>query len=175
MDSILERLMTEEALTQARHALLAWQIVFSANANRANPEWADRVWMGLQSFATAFANLSKLFYPIDGRTRGLDTVFGQVNLNPIRDRAFRDHFDHFDERIVQWVRARGGNVQDRAIRQEADVGMDPPPDQLRLFDPVAKRLVMRSRDGNTEEGFDLEPIKNCIVEIEREARRLLGR
>jgi hypothetical protein len=171
MDFILERLMTQEAQTQARHALLAWQDVFSANDNRANPEWIDRVWMGLQSFATASANLSRLF----GSTRGLDTVFGQVNLKPIGDRTFRDHFDHFDERIEQWVRARGGNVQDRAIRQEADVGMQPPPDQLRLFDPVAKRLIMRSRDGNTEEGFDLEPIKDCIVEIEREARRLLGR
>src|ERR1700722_15995267 len=161
MDFILEHLMTQEAHTQARHALLAWQDVFSANANRADPEWIDRVWMGLQSFATASANLSKLFYPPRGRTRGLDRVFGQVNLNPIKDRAFRDHFDHFDERIEQWVRARGGTVQDRAIRQEADVGMEPPPDQLRLFDPVAKRLVMRSQDGNTEEGFDLEPIKDC--------------
>lgn len=163
-------LFTQEVRNQARHAQLAWAMVECAIQQRSNLDWNDRVWSGLQSFVTAQANLSKLFFPIKHEPRAdLVNAFSGVNLTPpLLSRDLRDHFDHWDERIGAWLQARGASptsVQDRAIRAESDIGMVPAPDQFRRFDPTSKLLIMRSRDGLSVERFELMPIVQCVNDI----------
>jgi hypothetical protein len=88
---------------QARHALLAWRTVKDALKNLADPEWRDCVWPGLQSLATAQANISKLFFGVSNIRADLCTQFTMIDLTPIRNRDMRDNFDHFDERIEALV------------------------------------------------------------------------
>lgn len=162
-------LFKQEVLNQARHARLAWEMVEQALQQRNDPDWTDRVWCGLQAFTTAQANLSKLFYPEKSPPRtDLVNAFNNIDLSQLRSRNLRNHFDHWDTRISAWLETRGAlptSVQDRAIRAESDIGMIPPPDQFRRFDPIAKRLIMRSRNGLSVEKFDLMPIVQCINDI----------
>ena len=163
-------LFTQEVRNQARHAQLAWAMVEQAIQQKSESDWADKVWCGLQAFATAQANLSKLFFTLNPKQPRADLInaFNNVDLSPLKSRDLRDHFDHWDDRISTWLKTRAGSalgVQDRAIRAESDVGMIPAPDQFRRFDPIAKRLIMRSRDGLNVERFDLMPIVQCVNDI----------
>jgi hypothetical protein len=94
------------------------------------------------------------------------------------NRIWRDHFDHFDERLEAWCGNRFGvcsGIQDRAIRSEYDIGMIPPPDQLRRYNPEANRLLIRSKDGSCTENFELEPVIECIRNIKELASSLLDK
>jgi len=79
-----------------------------AALQRGNTRW---VFQSAHSFLIHVANVSKLFLPDrstirkwpDARTRG-DELRRELEVtqnSPIKDRKFRNHFEHYDDRIQE--------------------------------------------------------------------------
>jgi len=65
-----------------------------------------RVFYSAQAFLVAVANLSKLFWPEEKhRFRGeeLRRLLETKEDSPIKDRTFRNAYEHYDDRIETWA------------------------------------------------------------------------
>ena len=64
------------------------------------------VWCSIQSILVAAGNVSKILWPPDKeyKLRGekLRQLLKVENDNLLSDREFRNHFEHYDDRIEQW-------------------------------------------------------------------------
>jgi hypothetical protein len=142
------------AFTQ--HVLLgeiAFQAQFAAKAAERLPDCdepfdAFEVWGAIQSILIAAANVSKLLWPAQSRSaRGaaLRALLGVDDSNPLSNRRLRNHFEHYDERIEDWMStAPSATYIDQKIGPAA---LDPQHlSQLihRHYDPCTKVLVFRT-------------------------------
>lgn len=64
------------------------------------------VWCSIQSILCAAGNISKILKPInkDNKARGekLRQLLKIEDSNPLLDRTFRNHFEHYDDRIEEY-------------------------------------------------------------------------
>lgn len=63
------------------------------------------VWCSIQSILVAAGNVSKILWPNQKyKVRGerLRQILKVEESNPLSDRRFRNHFEHYDERIEDW-------------------------------------------------------------------------
>jgi hypothetical protein len=79
------------------------------------------IWLALQGFLVASANISKLFWPtqrkkvfIPDRGKELKESLGIADDSPINSRDLRNHLEHFDERLEEWT-SLGTNMVNRCI------------------------------------------------------------
>lgn len=80
------------------------------------------VWCSVQSILVASGNVSKILWPSNkaNKSRGLD-LCKMLNIednNVLSSRKFRNHFEHYDERIDKWF-----NNQSSAVY--SDLAMNP--------------------------------------------------
>src|SRR3989442_13158213 len=65
----------------------------------------DRLWYSVQGILLAAGNISKLLWPSNTQSadRGneLRTLLSVSDGSPLTPRTFRNHFEHFDERLEQ--------------------------------------------------------------------------
>jgi hypothetical protein len=157
--------MVTELMNQGEMALLAWDQVQAALATTSDPQKGARVWAGLQAFATCQGIMSNVLF-IDKRGQELRARFHaitQIDFTPLADHEMRNHFTHFEERLRDYVEisnVRGAAIQDRAF--SADIGMEPPPDQLRRFNPKTSTVTIRTRKSQTTADYPLVPMVACI-------------
>ena len=130
---------------------------------------ADAVYRDLQAGLGAAANLSKLLWS-DGNRQRAESLRRELDVDggrsPLRGRALRNHFEHFDERIDRWLAGGGGaslvnrNVQplSRGVRSAVESGRI-----LHHYDPMTYTAYFQG------EAFPIQPV---IEEIERIAARL---
>lgn len=102
-----------EIVRQATYALVAVDQALNVSQD---PRKRSGVWLSVQSFLTATANISKLLWPAgvtrsDNKSRWrkfrserLRAELGIDNSSPLKDRKVRNSADHFDERIDDVVR-----------------------------------------------------------------------
>ncbi len=80
------------------------------------------VWCSIQSILCAAGNISKILKPIykDNKSRGerLRQLLKVEDSNPLLDRTFRNHLEHYDDRIEEYF---GNNLQGVYI----DLAMNP--------------------------------------------------
>lgn len=137
-----------------------------------------RIWIMIQSFLTATANVSKIFWPPDKnkktskaerrRKRGLNlrNELGIPDDNILKKRKFRNHFEHFDERIDKWAEKDGESLGDRMIGSlEALQGFDSK-ELFRHYNPEIKILTLYT------EPYDLEDVKKEIQGIQQKVKCL---
>lgn len=84
---------------------------------------ADKVevWCSIQSILVAAGNVSKILWPnqkYDARGERLRQMLKVEKSNLLSDRRFRNHFEHYDERIEDWF-----NNQSSAVY--TDLSMNP--------------------------------------------------
>jgi hypothetical protein len=88
----------KEVINQCEYALIA---VKDAN------EHHGKYWYSVQAFLISVANVSKILWPVrpEFSVRGdeLRTLLEVLHDSPIRPRVFRNHFEHFDERLEAWL------------------------------------------------------------------------
>ncbi len=63
------------------------------------------VWCSIQSILVAAGNVSKILWPSKkNKVRGerLRQILNVEKDNPLSERKFRNHFEHYDERIEDW-------------------------------------------------------------------------
>ena len=71
------------------------------------------VWASIQSILISSANISRILWPnkeyIDRGVR-LRKMLNISDDNILRDRTFRNHFEHYDERIEKWFESGANGV-----------------------------------------------------------------
>lgn len=108
------------------------------------------VWAGTQLFLSAAANVSKLLWPpardSDAHCEELRVLLGVDDSWALRDRRLRDGFEHFGQRIVEWIASNPGQrFSDSRILQSADIESIEGTVPMRTFieDSFAVRLLGR--------------------------------
>ena len=88
-----------EIVTQAKFAEIA------ARQLTDNMDFVE-TWAAIQSILVSTANISKILWPVrqQNKARGkyLRDLLGVDENNLLADRTFRNHFEHYDERIDEW-------------------------------------------------------------------------
>ncbi len=125
-----------------------------------------RVWYSVQSLLVATGNVSRLLWPprSASRARG-ETLRRTLQLDsdsPLASREFRNHFEHFDERLEEWgISPRSHMVVDSNIGSLEVAGWRV--DDLRpQFRPI-------HRDANLPwSGIRIGPIINALESLRSE-------
>ncbi|RKD92634.1 hypothetical protein [Mangrovibacterium diazotrophicum] len=79
------------------------------------------VWCSIQSILVAAGNVSKILWPGKEyvlRGERLRQILKVENGNPLSNRKFRNHFEHYDERIEEWFEKHSSAVY-------SDLAMNP--------------------------------------------------
>jgi len=101
--ALAEMVFIGEIVLQSKIAELA------AKRLSASKESFDQieVWSSIQSILVAAGNVSKILWPqkekYAGRGERLRELLKVSEDNILFDRKFRNHFEHYDERIEDWV------------------------------------------------------------------------
>jgi hypothetical protein len=112
----------------------------------------------------AVGNISKIFWPINQKygMRGeeLRKSLGIEDNSPIQPRNFRNHFEHFDERLEKWAKSsERHNFVDSSILPPNMIAGIEPKDFLRIFNPKTWTLTFRG------DKYELKPIIKAIYEL----------
>lgn len=129
----------------------------------------DRIWFSVQSLLVAAGNVSKLLWPPSPRTpnRGEEVrrALGVADDSPLAPRVFRNHFEHFDERLEGWaMSSTRRNIADSNVGPPGMIGGLDPGDFLRNFDTAGFAVTFR---GGT---YPLRPIVDAMAELGQKAR-----
>src|SRR5262249_32316642 len=109
MDSLVMAVFVEEILRQCGFGLFALDDMEYLLETTIKPKsWEEkRFWFSVHALLCAIANISKLFWPADtrGKSRGskLRKILEVGDSSPFRSRNFRNHFEHWDERMDTWA------------------------------------------------------------------------
>lgn len=104
---------------------------------------ADRTWYSIQSFLVAVGNISKLLWTKNDNPRGAELrvllSIDEGSLLKLRD--FRNHFEHFDERLERWVLPLN-NIIDANIAPSGSIKINGIV-EMRSFDPTSYTVSFR--------------------------------
>ncbi len=103
---LAEMALIGEIVTQSKFAEKAAEQL----SNSSDPV---EVWGSIQSILVAVANVSKILWPVKkymARGKQLRELLGIDDDNLLSDRTFRNHFEHYDERIEEWFDSNNSAV-----------------------------------------------------------------
>jgi len=129
------------------------------------------VWCSIQSILVAAANVSKILWPSrkSSAARGemLRTLLNIDDRNLLSDRKFRNHFEHYDERIEDWFeKNRSAIYTDSRIDPFESICGSNPANLHRAYNPLTQTLTFRG------ESVDLAALLNVLEEIRHKCRHL---
>lgn len=165
MDANVQNVFVREVERQARFGLMA-----VADLNAAlQAQGTDRVWCSIQNLLIAAGNVSKLLWPaktFEERGKALRQALSVSDDSPLAPRTFRNHFEHFDERLEEWAAAVGArNFVDSNI---GPTGMIAGPDPASFFRNLDTALMAVTFRGDS---YLLRPIASALEEIHGGAAR----
>jgi hypothetical protein len=129
------------------------------------------VWCSIQSILVAAGNVSKILWP----SRKSSTARGDVlrvlldvdDRNLLSDRKFRNHFEHYDERIEDWFKKNPSAVyMDSSIDPFKPTWGSNPINLHRSYNPLTQTVTFRG------ESVDLAALMNALEEIRHQCRHL---
>jgi hypothetical protein len=164
VDKMLLRIFQWEVERQASFGLIAAQDLERALRSADT----DRVWYSVQSLLVAVGNVSKLLWPgrstVPRRGEELRTSLGIPDDSALQPRTFRNHFEHFDERLEQWATSsQRKNFADSNIGPTGMISGLEPGDYLRNFDTTKYAVTFR---GDT---YLLNPLIEALQELHARA------
>ena len=95
---LAEQVLIGEIVNQSKFAEKAYEIL----ARSSN---SVEVWGSIQSILVAVANVSKILWPNKkhkARGKQLRELLDVSDDHMLSDRTFRNHFEHYDERVEEW-------------------------------------------------------------------------
>ncbi|PNR88536.1 hypothetical protein X925_05945 [Petrotoga sp. 9T1HF07.CasAA.8.2] len=160
MEKMVLKIFQKEIERQCKFAIISIEQVKTGLSNKNS----DLVWYAIQSFLVAVGNISKIFWPINQKygKRGeeLRKSLGIEDNSPIQPRNFRNHFEHFDERLEEWAKSsERHNFVDSSIGPSDMIAGIDPKDFLRIFNPTTWTLTFRG------DKYELKPIIKAIYEL----------
>ena len=164
MDKTILRIFQREIERQCRFAIIAVQDLQKA----LQAADIDRVSYSIQSFLVAAGNVSKLLWPasahIPGRAKELKNSLGVDDSSSLAPRAFRNHFEHFDERLEDWATSsKRKNFVDSNVGPSGMIAGVDPEDYLRNFDTTKNAVTFRGDE------YNLKPMVDAIIELHGKA------
>ncbi len=167
MKPLEEMVFVGEIVKQTKIAKRAAERLQTAN----DPDHFDEleIWVSIQSILVAAGNVSRILWPSrkQSKTRGeeLRTLLGIDESNILSDRKFRNHFEHYDERIEDWFEKSGSAVYtDSSINPFGSIWESNPPNLHRGYSPLTQTLTFRG------ESVDLATLLNVLEEIRHKCR-----
>lgn len=161
---LAEMALLQEIVTQAKFAE-------RAASQLANSSDRVEVWGSIQAILVAAASVSKILWPTrkQRRARGkyLRELLGVDNKNLRSDRTFRNHFEHYDERIEEWVESNNSAVyMDSRIDSLEPTPLSLPQFFHRSYNPTSKMLSFGG------ESIDLADVLAELAKIRKKCRHL---
>jgi len=135
----------------------------------------EEIWFAVQGFLVAVGNISKLLWPtrerIPGRGEALRETLDIPHDSLLSPRTFRNHFEHFDERLETWVENRGtSSLVDSNLLPPGLITGLPEEAFLRNLDPTTLALTYRG------DRYELREVAEAVRDLQsRVARRLRRR
>jgi len=165
MEKMVLRVFHREVERQCKFALMAAEDL--SGALQAGD--MDRIWYSVQAFLVAAGNISKLLWPsspiLPERGKELRTSLSVSDDFPLEPRKFRNHFEHFDERLEKWATSsKRRNFVDSNIGPLGAIGGFDPGDYLRNFDPGNFAVTFRG------DVYELKPVINALQELWQKAK-----
>lgn len=160
MEKMVLRIFQKEIERQCKFAIIATKQVEIGLANSD----LDLVWYAIQNFLVAVGNISKIFWPPNQkyRSRGeeLRKSLGIEDKSLIHPRKFRNHFEHFDEKLESWATSskRHNFVDSNIGPPNMITGIDTE-DFLRNFNHTTWTLTFRG------DKYELKPIIDVIYKL----------
>ncbi len=160
MDKMLLRIFQREVERQTRFALLSFSDLEAA-LKMAD---MDRIWPAIQGFLVAAGNVSKLLWPaqpsVPNRGEELRQSLAVAGDSILAPRTFRNHFEHFDERLEQWAASsQRKNFADSNVGPPGMISGLEPGDYLRNLDTTQCAVTFR---GDT---YHLTPLVAAVKEL----------
>jgi hypothetical protein len=161
---MLLRIFQREVERQTRFALLA------ASDLEAAPKAGDmdRIWYAVQALLVAAGNVSKLLWPsqplVPSRGEEIRHSLAVPDDSALAPRTFRNHFEHFDQRLEQWAASsQRKNFADSNVGPPGMISGLEPGDYLRNLDTTQLAVTFR---GDT---YLLKPILEALKELHAKA------
>lgn len=164
METITLRIFQREVERQCRFAIIAVQ-----DLNQAlQADDMDRIWYSIQAFLVAAGNISKLLWPpkplLSERAVELRVSLSVADDSPLELRTFRNHFEHFDERLEKWAKSsKRQNFIDSNVGPSGVIPDFEAEDFLRNFDTLTLTITFRG------DVFHLQPVANAIRDLWQKA------
>ncbi|HJS01359.1 MAG TPA: hypothetical protein VJ780_10530 [Flavobacterium sp.] len=164
MNGLQEMAFISEIVLQSKIAQKAAKRLQTANDNLDTIE----VWSSIQSILVATGNISKILWPTYKKhvERGekLRLILKVENNNPLSERKFRNHFEHYDSRIEELF-------ENQHTVTYIDLAMNPSfrggsLDNIdRGYNSFNNTLIFRG------EVLDLDEVLNALEEIHNSCKR----
>lgn len=126
------------------------------------------VWGSIQSILVSAAIVSKILWPAKkNQSRGirLRELLDVDDSNVLSDRTFRNHFEHYDERIEDWFdKSNSAVYKDLEINPFEPTPLSFPNFVHRSYNPRSQKLSFR------DESFDLAAVLAALAEIREKCR-----
>jgi hypothetical protein len=133
----------------------------------------DRFWLSVESFLVAVANTSKILWPsticgsvlseeVSLRREFLRGILSVDESSPIKSKAFRNHFEHYDSRIEEWSKEyENKTIIDSNIGSTDPIiaGTGSQVFYMRNFDP--HKFILRIRGSE----YDINQVATAIEEL----------
>ncbi len=164
--------MAAHDLKEALHAMQVTQEADDPFAH--HKDWMDRLWYSVQALLVAAGNISKLLWPpkelLPERGAELRASLSVDENSILQPRTFRNHFEHFDERLEQWATSSerrmfiDSNVGPSGMRLVGGLNIQPA-DYLRNFDTTNFAVTFRG------DVYHLHLLIDAISDLRGEANR----
>ena len=180
MEPFVERIFLEELTTQC-----AWAI---SSVQRMNEILQTKDAGGPQAFFQQAAELlqhaglaSKILWPPGSpvgfknkraKVRGiyLRTTLEITDSHALKNRNLRDHFEHYDERLDDWVVKSPNRIMvNSIIGPRNTIGGNVVQDHeiIKLFDPQTNTLIFRG------EPYDIQLLVNSVIDVKNRVQKRL--
>jgi hypothetical protein len=176
MDEFIEGIYLHELVAQCEYAVGSVNRMNQVLQNQGSPSEFFREASNFLQHSSAASRL--LWPPGSGnrrekkrakkRGKHLRTKVEIDDGEALKNRALRNHFEHFDERLDDWAETSPHkNIVDNMIGPRNAIAGDSVKDQdfMRLFDPATKRLIFRG------EPFDVQALVTSLTNIQAKARQ----
>ena len=161
MNEYLERVFKLELRRQSGFAATALEDLNQALATND----MTRIWYSVQALLISVGNISKVLWPpnskYEGRGAALRASLGVREQSPLAPRSFRNHFEHFDERLEAWAASsERHNLADSNVGPEGMISGLDPGDFLRNLDAEAMEVTFRG------DRYSLKPIVEALSSLQ---------
>lgn len=176
MDSLVRAVFVEEILRQCSFCLFAFadieKLLMEPREVRSNEE--KRFWYSVHALLCGIANLSKIFWSSEAkgklRAAKLRQALEVDENSPFRARNFRNHFEHWDERMDSWALTLDGLENrwfvDGEIGFADAINFTNPAYTLRNFDMTNFAVMFQG------ERYELLPVKEAILALHQRAEKI---
>jgi len=127
------------------------------------------IWSAIQAILIAAGNVSKILWPRPKYGERGETLRALLDIDEkqaLSDRTFRNHFEHYDERIEDWLSSTHSAVYvDQIIGPPPGFLHEFPQNAHRGYDPSTQTLTFRG------ESMDLGSILRAFDDLRQKCRQ----